>query len=121
MKLNNDSDEHAEDIIDRICDEKGFWHPGLVKGMIDGGQGFWKVPPSVLPPNYNPMTDTAFKEDSGDSDEKSVNIDLKGSHSPFMKGKLTGVRKLVILAIVPDIPESNSNVEILFEKSMPRL
>ena len=45
--------------------------------MIDGGQGFLKVSLSVLPPNYIPMTDTAFKEGSGVSDEKRENTGLK--------------------------------------------
>ena len=108
---------NAEDILDKICDERAFGNPRLVKVMIDGGQGFLKITLSVLPPNYNPLTDSIFCENSEDSDEQAVNTDLKGNYSPFIKGKLTGVRKLVILAIVPDIPESNSNLEILFEKS----
>ena len=84
--------------------------------MIDGGQGFLKLSLSILPPNYNPITDSASK-DSEDSDKDAINTDMKGNNFPFMQIKLTGVRKLVILAIVPDIPETNSNLEILFEKT----
>lgn len=107
----------AEDIIDRICDVRGYDYPGVVKVMIDGGQGFLKISLSVLPPGYDPLTDSVLKEDLDDSIEEAGNTELKVTHSPFMKGKLTSVSRLVILAIVPDIPESNSNLEILFNKS----
>ena len=104
----------AEDIIDRICDIRGYDYPGLVKVMIDGGQGFLKICLSVLPPGYDPLPDSVLKGDSDDSNEE---VENKDNLSPFMKGKLTSVSRLLILAIVTDIPESNSNLEILFRKS----
>ena len=45
----------AEDIIDRICDFRGYDYPGLVKVMIDGGKGFLKICLSVLPPDSLPL------------------------------------------------------------------
>ena len=87
---------NAEEILDRICDFRGYEYPGLVKVTIDGGQGFLKVSLSVLPPGYDPLTDSVPKEDSDDSIEEAENAQSKVNHSPFMKGKLTGVNRLVI-------------------------
>ena len=87
-----------------------------IKVMADGGQGSLKICLTILPENYDPKLDRAPRdEDMEDLDAPPVKKrSTYASGGSVNSGKLTDVRKLLMLCIVPDVPETHSNMEILF-------
>ena len=71
--------------------------------MIDGDGGFFMVCATMLPENYcwesNSCKRRAFYAEGGS----------------MKKWKLSGVRRLLPLAVVPDIKESHNNFKIFFD------
>ena len=82
--------------------------------MADDGQGFLKICMNVLLENYNPVLNRASKEDD------EITADLDGKRSTYKEGggrsafKLTSVKRLLIIAFVPDCKETYANMSILF-------
>ena len=62
--------------------------------MADGGQGFLKICMTVLLENYNPELNRASNEEN---DEIIADLDCKRQAL-----KLTSIKRLLILAVVPD-------------------
>ena len=71
--------------------------------MIDGGGGYLKVCATILPENY------CWESNSC---KRRASYEEGGS---MKKRDLSGVRRLLPLALVPDIKESHNNFEILFD------
>ena len=112
----------AEDLLAAISDAREIVGPSFVKVMADGGQGFLKICLTVLPDNYNPDLDRATTE----KDLDLLTDDMANIYSPkkrstykesggIGKYKLTSVKRLIILALVPDCKETHHNMKILFD------
>ena len=83
---------------------------------------FFKVCATVLPENYDWTKDKAIEIDELTNDmeriETSSTSSKRSTYSEggsLKKGKLTGVKRLILLAIVPDIKETHNNVSIIFD------
>ena len=119
----------AAELVEAVCNERSFAGPVVVKAMADGGQGFLKICLTILPHNYDPDLDRAptdkeleILEPDFAVAEEAENLDSpKKKRSRYteggtlQKGKLTGVQRLIMLCIVPDIPETHFNMKVLFQ------
>ena len=83
---------------------------------------FFKVCATVLPENYDWTKDKAIEIDELTNDmeriETSSTSSKRSTYSEggsLKKGKLTGVKRLILLAIVPDIKETHNNISIIFD------
>ena len=112
----------AEELVATVTDARGYLGVVFVKVMADGGQGFLKICVTVLPENYNPDLDRASTEED---DELVAELDgnqgSSGKRSTYKEGggigtfKLTSVKRLLIIAVVPDCKETHANMSILFD------
>lgn len=107
----------AEELLDAVVRERGFEGNVLVKITADGGQGFFKICMSVFPENYSAKSE---KGERSDFDEDVV-VGDKRKRSLFSEGgtvakraRLTSVKRVIILCIVPQIAETYDNVKLLF-------
>ena len=100
----------AEELLNKILEERSEDGNVLVKVMADGGQGFFKicftVIPEIYPDELNESHDGFFKQ------ERSKYKD-GGSFSKL--SKLTGVNKLIMLCCVSDVKETYGNIKLLFD------
>ena len=92
----------AKQLIDRVCEERGITSPNIIV-MIDGGGKFFKVCAIVLPQDY-----------CWDSDSTNKRSTYKEGGT-MKKGMLSGVKRVMILALVPDIKETHRNIHTLFD------
>ena len=102
---------NSEDLLARVCELRDLKGHVFAKVMIDGGQGFLKVSLSVLPYDYNPISEEVFDNEFEESDDS--NITQENEIVTNSKYKMTNVNKLVSLPIVLDINESHSNLETI--------
>ena len=94
-----------------------------VKIMADGGQGFLKICASIYPENFSPELDRALTEDELEMKEEfsALNSPAKkrslyeNGGMACQKGKLNGVHRLIMLAIVPKVKETYENMKVLFD------
>lgn len=93
----------ANDLLQAVIEKRGLYCDCQIKIMADGGQGFFKICLSVWSEDY--------LEDS-DLNKKRTLYSEGGSCSKT--AKLTGVNKLILLCIVPQIKETYNNVKLLF-------
>ena len=112
----------ATELLDVVCTKREFFGRPTVKVMADGGQGFLKICVSVLPEGYDPNLDRAptdeelaETEDDEDPNPRTSKRSKYSEGGTVKKGKLTGVRKLIMVCIVPDVPETHTNMTILFK------
>jgi hypothetical protein len=82
----------------------------MIKLMADGGKGFFKISMSILPKDYCEKT----------SDMESEHLQNKRSTyeeggSWGGKGNLNGVKRLILVCVVPEIKETYDNVKILWD------
>ena len=79
--------------------------------MADGDQGFLKVTMTILPENYG-----VIEEDDDDFDipEKKRKTYSEGDSNSH-ESKLTSVKRLILLVLIPQIKESYNNVKFLFD------
>ena len=76
--------------------------------MADGGQEFLKICLTILLDDLN-------LECEGDISDQVAKLADGGAAAKRAKDKVTGVKQLILLAIVPDIPDTHHNMNILFE------
>jgi hypothetical protein len=112
----------AEDLVATVPDARGYLGVVFVKVMADGGQGFLKICVTVLPENYNPDLDRASTEEDDELiAEFDADLHQSGKRSTYKEGggigtfKLTSVKRLLIIAVVPDCKETHANMSILFD------
>lgn len=112
----------AEALLDAVAEARSIEGPAFVKVMADGGQGFLKICLTVLPENYNPDLDRASTEEEMEElSDGILNLSPLKKRSTYKEGggignyKLTSVKRVIILAIVPDCKETYKNMKILFE------
>ena len=109
----------AESVVSAVIDARGYLGSASVKVMADGGQGFLKICVTVLPENYNPIVDRGCSEEENidpipeevDRIKRSTYKECKSSDN----NKLTSVKKVILLAIVPNCKETHSNMKTLFD------
>ena len=107
---------NSEDLLTRVCELRDLKGHVFAEVMIDSGKGFLKVSLSVLPYDYNPTSEEVFSNDSDESDYSNITQEnelLTKSKS----NKVTNMEKIVLLAILPDIDESHSNLETIIKKN----
>lgn len=104
----------AEELLLAVAKYRNFGVESLVKVMADGGQKFFKICVSVYPKNYSPEHDCSVGDigTNEDTTEKSL---YKDGGSSGKKAKLSSVKRVILLCIVPQIKESYYNVDILFK------
>ena len=116
---------NSEEILDRVMDKRNYvGYPNVIV-LADGGGGFFKICLTVLPEDY--QWDETDGDENVDEDEmvelmdnmespvkKSVSNRSKYAEGGTLKkGLLTGVKRVIPLAFVPDIKESHSNLSII--------
>ena len=108
---------NAEDLLSTVSEAREYLGSPFVKIMADGGQNFLKICATILPENYHPDLDRAQTESD---DEEDIEHEVK-KRSTYKEGgsigkyKLTSVKKVIMVAIVPECKETYHNMKILFE------
>ena len=103
---------NAEEVISTISDAREFIGKVFVKVMADGGQNFLKICLSILPEDYD--------SDNADTEDDLSTEDLK-KRATYEDGggigvyKLTSVKRVIMLAIVPECKETHFNMKVLFD------
>jgi hypothetical protein len=100
----------AGELLEFVLQQRKETNNVFIKIMADGGQGFFKICMSVFPENY-------LKECSEDkenmSPQKKRTSYVQGG-SVGSKGQLTGVKRFIMVCIVPEIKETYENIQKLF-------
>ena len=94
----------AMQLVERIIEERQTEGSNMnFKVVSDGGQNFFKICLSIFPEDFQNFSDEmcSTKYSEGGSAAK--------------KGKLTGVKRIILLCIVPDIKETYENIAKLFQ------
>ena len=108
----------CKEAVERICKERNYVGTPNVIIMIDGGGGFFKVVATILPENYDWETDSVVDPDEGSN---PIDLGTTSTRSTYAeggslkKGKLSGVNRVVVLALTPHIKETNANFRKLFD------
>ena len=82
--------------------------------MADGGQGFFKVCMSVIPENSIERNDDC-EEDYEPPNKKRATSIYRDGGGLSKELKVTSVKRLIMLCIVPNIKETYGNIAILFD------
>lgn len=107
---------NAKNIVERVCAERDYESTPNVIITIDGGGGFFKVCASILPQDYNWDNVPETNRFSGENPQPTTSTRSSYVEGGTMKqGKLSGVKRLITLALVPDIIESNRNFRLIFD------
>lgn len=93
---------YADELLERILEERNIVGNYKVKIMADGGQGFLKICMSVIP------------EDETNPIIKKRKLYSEGGSAAY-EHTATSVYKLIILCMVPKVSETHDNLKILFE------
>lgn len=101
----------AMNIVDTIMEYREMAGPCFIKVMADSGQGSFKISLAIIPENYNPETDSVEDDEQIEKQCRST----YASGGSCGQGKLTGVKRLIILANVPDISETYHNCQKLWK------
>lgn len=92
----------------------------LTKVMLDGGKGFFKVSLSLIPFDIERPSQDECKGSEASSDEECEGSEARvagGCRNRQRKtSAITGVNRLILLAVVPNIPEHRRNLEIIFQE-----
>ena len=93
----------AETLLDFVCNKRNLTGDLIIKLYMDGGQGTFKLCLSIFPKSqgqeYMSKPGRSTYQDPGD------------------EFKLTSVKRVIILAIVSDIPETHHNIQLIFDKT----
>lgn len=111
---------NCEEILDRVINERGYIGSPNVIVLADGGGGFLKFCMTVLPEDHAWDNDDEEEMISAMENMESP-VKSKFGHSSYAeggtmkKGKLTGVKRVIPLAFVPDIKESHDNLKVIVD------
>ena len=106
---------NSKELVEKVCVEREYDGNPNVIITIDGGGGFFKVCATILPNDYNWNDDTDNSETGLDEIKPKPFRSTYTEGGTLKEGKLTGVKRLVVLALVPEIFESNSNFKVIFD------
>lgn len=99
---------NATAILDKVCEERGIAGPCFIKVLADSGQGSFKV--SMI------VTKHEIDDNDDDLDTNESTRSTYAEGGSFAKQFLdTGVKKLIMLANVPDVKESWSNCKLIWD------
>lgn len=101
----------AEELLDAVICHRQFVGDLDIKITADDGGGFFKISMSV---SSRKDTQEEFGDDNDYIPEKRRKTYQEGG-STSHQAKFTSVKKLILLAIVPQIKESYDNLKVLFE------
>ena len=102
----------ASEVVDFIMDHRQIVDECFVKVMADSGQGSFKISIAIIPNNYDPEIDRPCN--NGEPLEKKVRSSYAEGGS-CKHGKVSGVKRLIMLANVPDIKETYENCRTLWQ------
>lgn len=111
-KDNNDKCERpvvyadAETLLKTVLELREEDNDVNIKIMADGGQAMFKICMSIFPK-------TLHENDAEEPVSKRSRYEDGGT--AFKQGKLTGVQRLLLLAVVPKIKETHENIKLLFD------
>lgn len=117
---------NAEKIVDFVKNERKITGDIKIKVMADGGQGFLKICLSIyseedLPQNDIVESELDFLGDNHCFDTSNNHLN-KGKRIPYADGgsmakkaKVSSVKRVILLCIVPDIKKTYENMELLFD------
>ena len=100
----------VEKILSAVSEERNFIGKVFVKAMADGGQGFLKVCLIILPEDFD--NDATDSDDSKGEPSKRSTYEEGGGIGTY---KLISVKRVIMLAIVPDCKETHKNMKALFD------
>ena len=110
-------------ILEKVVEKRNIIGSPIVKLMADGGQGFLKLCATIIPPNYSPELDRSLTEEELFDSKEFPDFDLayskrtlyKDGGTVGKKGRLTSVKRLILICIVHQVKEFYSNMKILFD------
>ena len=108
----------SERLIDKIITERQYTGTPRIIIMVDGGGEFFKVCATILPENYDWKTGRETVNDSEYDEQEGEQMRGRSTYAEggsTKKGKPSGVKRVILLAVVPDIKETYSNVSLIFE------
>ena len=112
----------AEEVVNTVSEARNYLGSTTVKVMVDGGQGFLKICLILLPENYDPDLDKGCFHEHTENEDNYKDNDYEGvKRSSYAEGggignfKLTSVKRLILLALVPSVKETHFNMSILFK------
>ena len=116
---------NAEEILDKVMEERDIIGYPNVIALADGGGGFFKVCLTILPEDFS------WDGNEDTTDEAEVVEMMSNMESPvkksassrstyaeggtLKKGLLSGDKRVIPLAFVPDIKETHANLNLIFE------
>lgn len=105
---------NAEQLVEAVVTKRNLIGNYKIKIMADGGQGFFKLSMTLLPEDYAHDSDT---EDilGGSEHPTKKKLKLNSATRSLGSSKLTSVKKLILLCVVPNIKETYDNLKILFD------
>ena len=109
---------NAEALISAVADARDIGGELFIKVMADGGQGFLKICATVMPPYTNPEDSS----DMADLEARFNNLESPPMKRSLYKGgggignyKLSSVKRVILICLVPECKETHRNMKILFE------
>ncbi|XP_043469388.1 uncharacterized protein LOC122503046 [Leptopilina heterotoma] len=106
----------ASELVEAAIESRNLIGHYKLKVMADGGQGFFKICISIIPENYKSIIDADCSSEDDNYEPKEKIFKSKCEKvNVKSEAKLTSVKKLLMLCIVPDIKESYENLKTLFE------
>ncbi|CAH0556510.1 unnamed protein product [Brassicogethes aeneus] len=111
----------AEELVKAVIEKRNYIGKPEIKLMADGGQGFFKICLTILPENYSSVLNKGL---AGNQEivEDEINAMDQGKRSTYAeggragkRGKLSGLQRLIIVYMVPQIKESYDNIKFLFD------
>lgn len=117
---------NAGEIVDFVVEKREIIGNYTVKVMADGGQGFLKICLSIfseddLPQDVISEAENEFADDNISSDYsqsqlgRNKRISYSDGGSMAKKAKVSSVKRVILLCIVPDVKETYDNVKILLD------
>lgn len=102
----------AESLLSAVLEARNQYGEISIKIMADGGKGFFKMSMTILPKDY---CEEMCNSDSEMDPPKSKRSRYDEGGTLGKKSNLNGVKRLILLCIVPDIKETYDNVKILWD------
>lgn len=105
---------NAKEILEAVIKARKFSGSNCIKIMANGGQGSFKICDSIFPDNYFSDEDEAMNEEPLQKKRK-LRRDSNNNETASDSFKFTGVKRILMLCIAPNMKETYKNVKILFE------
>ena len=110
---------NCEQIVDKVCNERGYLDVPKIIINLDGGGGFFKICATILPEDHSWGDDedslvTAITEmESPVKKKRSVSTYAEGG--TMEKGLVSGMKRVIPFVFVPDIKETHKPLTMLVD------